>query len=639
MTRLCFAAIVCAGLALSAPAGGETERRHPATLEDVFLLRDIGGDVDPFLEISPDGRQAAFFVREILPEADNYTYRLALTDIASGETRLIADAGGFVFRSDGGYRSGLGVDRIARFSPDGAALYFTAERDGRLNIHRLDLSTGAQEQVTDAAGDVRTFSFRDGQLLFETATPRETVRAQLAEDAARGFRVDENFRAANGLTRVIDETAGARHWSYNPATGQVREMGDIAQGGESDERALIRALDSASEVAEPALGLFAATERGEVQCTDAVCAGSLESAWPVSGANAEEIVFLRREGHGRGLHALYGWSLASGAVRSIRRAEERLSACALSGERLICFQESTLQPRRLVAVDLSSGVLTSLYDPNPRWSAIAAPRIERLDFTDREGNESYAHLVYPLNYRRGRSYPAVIVQYRSRGFLRGGVGNETPILPLSARGYFVISVERPEFRHRGARLTPAELQRETELDGSERGAKREAINAFLAAAFARGVDRERVGITGLSDGAETLYAMLMDEPSAFSAAVAGSPPTDPASWPLQASAYRDRSLARLGLTSPWVEGSPWTQWWRDNSASLNADRLRTPILFNWGESEAIRGFPLLARLHENGTPHEAYIYPGAYHLKYRPQQLLAVQQRTIAWFDRWLQSD
>lgn len=205
-------------LVVSPPAGAQAEPRRAATLEDIYLLRDIGGDVDPFLEISPDQTQAAFFVREILPEADDYAYRLALTDIASGHTRIIADAGRFVFRTDGGYRSGLGVDRIARFSPDGAALYYTAERHGQLNIRRVDLRTGDDAQVTDAEGDIRGLWFSGNVLMFETATPREQARAQLLEDERRGFRVDENFRAAYGLARVTDEAAGARTWIYDPSS-------------------------------------------------------------------------------------------------------------------------------------------------------------------------------------------------------------------------------------------------------------------------------------------------------------------------------------------------------------------------------------------------------------------------------------
>src|SRR3546814_10673539 len=50
-------------------------------------------------------------------------------------------------------------------------------------------------------------------------------------------------------------------------------------------------------------------------------------------------------------------------------------------------------------------------------------------------------LVYPVGYEPGRRYPMVIVQYRTKGFLRGGIGDEVPIQTLAGRGYFILSVD------------------------------------------------------------------------------------------------------------------------------------------------------------------------------------------------------
>src|SRR3546814_4567827 len=41
------------------------------------------------------------------------------------------------------------------------------------------------------------------------------------------------------------------------------------------------------------------------------------------------------------------------------------------------------------------------------------------------------------------SYPLVVVQYDTRGFLRGGTGDEYPIQALAASGFAVLSVSRP----------------------------------------------------------------------------------------------------------------------------------------------------------------------------------------------------
>ncbi|PZO55837.1 MAG: hypothetical protein DCF16_01845 [Alphaproteobacteria bacterium] len=241
-----------------------------------------------------------------------------------------------------------------------------------------------------------------------------------------------------------------------------------------------------------------------------------------------------------------------------------------------------------------------------------------------------------VGWRRGRSYPLVISQYRSRGFLLGGTGDETPILPLSANGYFVLDFDRPEFRERGQRMTMAALQREVELAGVERGAKREALNYFLERSQQRGADRDRTAITGLSDGAETLYWMLLDEPH-FAAAVVSTPPIDPISWMLQSPQTRATMRERSGLIGPWDdESEPWRSWWRNSSPVFHADEIRAPILFNLSEAEALRAFPLMVRLRERGAPYDAYFYPGAYHLKWRPAQVDAAQQRTLDWLDLWL---
>ena len=57
---------------------------------------------------------------------------------------------------------------------------------------------------------------------------------------------------------------------------------------------------------------------------------------------------------------------------------------------------------------------------------------------------------------------------------------------------------------------------------------------------------------------------------------------------------------------------------------------------NLAESEAIMGFPLATRLEELNRPFDLYVYPGAYHIKWRPAQLLAAQTRAMDWLDFWL---
>jgi Tol biopolymer transport system component len=59
-----------------------------------------------------------------------------------------------------------GIDKEPAFSPDGGWLAFTSDRSGSLQIHLLELATGAVTQVTNHEGDADQASFsHDGQLL------------------------------------------------------------------------------------------------------------------------------------------------------------------------------------------------------------------------------------------------------------------------------------------------------------------------------------------------------------------------------------------------------------------------------------------------------------------------------------------
>lgn len=82
--------------------------------------------------------------------------------------------------------------------------------------------------------------------------------------------------------------------------------------------------------------------------------------------------------------------------------------------------------------------------------------------------------------------------------------------------------------------------------------------------------------------------------------------------------------------------SPWGEWWARNTTVLHAESIHTPLLMNLPEAEALVGFPLATRLGELHRPVDLYLYPEAYHVKWRPEQLLATQIRSMDWLDFWL---
>lgn len=629
-----IAALIVASFGIVPDAAAQDQRG--VTIADLTALRDIGGPYSE-LGLSPDGSLAAVVERRTDLASNDYRYVVVVIDTATGDTREIGDAGQFVLRSDGGRHAGVGILRRPQFSTDGRFVLYLRENEGAIEIWRAPVSGSGATTLIRADGDIRKFQVAGAHIAYETSTARSELAADRASQQLSGFAIDDRFTPSYSLTPMLDIDRGVQRWLFDVATGQsvaatraetqVLDVGPIPH---------VRPLDPDLQADEPPNGVFDSVN--DVRCPDAACSGPITQTWELNLRGERSIVFRRQEGHARRLISFYIWRPGSNTVRRVLQTEARTDGCTPSASALICLQDTAFQPRRVVSIDWATGQMHPLYNPNPQFSGFARPRMERFEFTDEEGNESFTNLIYPVGWRSGRSYPLVISQYRSRGFLLGATGDETPILPLSASGYFVLDFDRPEFRERGQRMTMAAIQREVELAGIERGAKREAMNFFIARAQQRGADVDRMAITGLSDGAETLYWMLLDRPG-FAAAVVSSPPIDPISWDLQSPATLEVFRSRGGPSAPWDDApEPWRTWWRTASPVFHADELDTPILFNLSEAEALRAFPLITRLRERGAAYDAYLYPGAYHLKWRPAQIQAAQQRTLDWLDLWLRN-
>ncbi|MBY0565994.1 MAG: Atxe2 family lasso peptide isopeptidase [Hyphomonadaceae bacterium] len=625
---------------------------RPPTAEDLLALLELG-DYRGGLSISPDGQTLAVFARETRVRENDYRYRLLVMPSAGGSPREIADAGDIILRDTPYGPTGAAADRAPVWSPDGRYLAYIAERDGRAELWRVSPDGAAAQLLVDGPGEVLRFVWLDEtNLVVETAAPRDALSAASSHAATYGFHPDDFFTPYASLTPratidharvqlVVNAATRAERAASPDESAQLNvqprrpaPLNAIANDRTSDAVAWIAPRIAGDQASTPALGLYYAADEGRdvMTCDDPACSGRMLGAWIF----ADRIVFRRMEGHGGGLTALYAWDWRANTVRRIRREDEELFACGRAAARLICLQEGPLQPRRIVSIDVDTGDLAQLYDPNPDWRAFDQPRIETIEVNDAYGNDSFAHLVFPANYRPGRRYPVVVVQYRSRGFLRGGVGGEYPILPLAGRGYFVLSVDRPEWRGAEASLPQAELDQRTALDNSENLMKQSALEAMLAELDRRGLSNpRRIGITGLSDGAETLYWAITNS-ELFAAAVASTQPTDTTAWTLGSRAFR-QSLLSEGMRGPYAVGDdPWAAWWARNTTALHAERIRAPLLMNLAESEAIMGFPLATRLEELNRPVDAYVYPGAYHIKWRPAQLLAAQTRAMDWLDFWL---
>lgn len=634
------------------PQATET-RQHARAIEarDLVTLRDIGQpgdrvDLESPLGLSPDGRHAAFVLRRADPDANGYCQGLVVLDLQIGRPKLV-DQGGDLIRDRyalfGHALPESGVPRVIvpRWSPDGRYIAYLKRTGPAAQIWLAAADGSGARALTDAEAGVESFAWTaDGtRLVFSSRTGEIAAKAAIAREALRGYLVDARFRpisARHPFPREADVATSI--FSIDAVTGDARPTSDV-------ERTLLARIPASlpAETIAAATGpdgrlawimregallsrrltaRIAGTEHG---CR--ACSGEIVDLW---WSNTGPLFFLKREGASRQTLSLYRWSPAEpGDARRLLGTGDLLIGCRPMAEGdLVCLREASLAPRHVVRVDGATGRSTPLWEPNPGFARLDKPRVERLYWTNANGIETFGDLVLPMK-ATDAPYPLVIVQYGSRGFLRGGTGDEYPILAFAARGHAVLSFQRPLHL---ALLPPADPRAQDAGEHAERRNVQSSLERGIADVLAKGmIDQRRIGITGLSDGATTTaWALINDR--RFAAAAISTCCADPALLPLLGEAQIEAYGAE-GFPKP---GEAATDFWSPIALSTNAAHITTPILMNLSDDEFLGALSPYWALRAAGKPVEMHVFPGEHHIKFQPAHRLAIYERNLQWFDFWL---
>lgn len=637
-------------------------RRRPVTELDLLQLRDMRG-----LSVSPDGHHVAFQLQQA--DYDSNDYELAwfvasTSDPASATS--VGDGGEPMWRIfDSGVANGDSETRAAVWSPDGMWIAYLVRHDSDVQIWRSAVNGSTQEPITYNNDEVAHFVWSDdgSKIFFTVDNSRTQIQQALREEGERGYLVDERYMPFYSSKPIWPRSAFKPSklpvWAVDLQTGEERRATD-------DEATTFEAITAAPTLAKypnarviansfdngtvawaepeqekrdaffPPLSLYAAGVAGVEnvrRCADPECTGIIESIWLAQ--NASEVYYLRREGVDYSSLGLYSWSLETDVVRLIKRTDDYLMNCDQASEGLVCFHESALTPRKLVSIDLLTGDMTTLVDPNPeiqlREKGIATKLTWRSSEYDEEG---FGHLIRPLDYEQGRHYPLIITTYNSRGFLRGAVGDEYPIQVFAANGFVVLDFDRPSNWALLAAATNAD-ELDQAMREDDRGLKR--IKSSLDAAIDLLIDMDlidpqRIALTGLSLGSEiTLYSIT--RPNRFAVAVASSPSRDPLYYYLGGIQTQER-LRSLGYGHPAGKDA---ERWAKKSVSSNIDAIKTPLLFQASESEYLIALEAFAAMREARKPFELYVFPDEKHIKSQPKHRYHVYRRNVQWLKFWLQ--
>ncbi len=615
---------------------------RPISDHDLIETLDLGPNAamesGSFFTLSPDNQRVAVGVRRASVAGDSYCTGITLVD-RDGNSALIDSGPGVAFfrfedfYGTNGFPSGITQLITPRWSGDGKRLAYLKFIDGRLQLRLWDEQLNARAIGADPQ-DIVDFRFsRDGSMIIYKVRDGSAQATALRRESRSGLHYDDRYFPFASAWPFPGGHPAYVYKAVRISDGDIRAASD-------EEKALLTAPIEESQTTKGVLATTVRDDKGldhitagpagkENRCESSACTEVEGAPW-FSSKGA--VRYVRREGWAKNEMAIYEWKVGSAEPHRLYATSDLLIDCKPIDDDVLCGREGPTHPRYLSRIDLRTGKSVPLFDPNPTFGTLKFGNVERQLWRNDQGIECFGDLVYPPDYQPGRRYPLIVVQYESRGFLRGGTGDEYPVQLFARAGYLVLNVQRPRSPLYGLGLSSIERQRRQNDGFMERRSILSAIETKVRQLIDAGVaDPERIGITGLSDGSTTVqYAALHS--SLFKAAVVSGCCWEPSqSWVLGPSLQRH--YESLGWpASP--EDKP--QMWGDISLAHNASRVAFPILMQAADGEYLVALETVRALRAAKHPIDLYVFPDEVHIKRHPAHRAGIYKRNLRWFDFWL---
>lgn len=615
---------------------------RPIEASDLIETLDIGSnggmESDPVFILSPDRSRLAVAVRRADGTSNSYCSGIYIVG-QDGQASLIDAGPGVafwrydVFFGTRGFLTGVTKVITPLWSSNGESLAFLKFVNDRLQLWRWEAS-GHSRLVAKAEDDIVDFRFgADGKSLVYKQRADGPSKAELNQEGLRGYWLDERFFPF--ASRAPFPRGGAAYRFYRvDLDGNARRPAIKAEiaAFTNDRSAALRNDATMVDVKADAEGIsriHVVVGTAEQFCHSPSCTDIEGQPWVTQ---AGHIRFVRREGWGRSLAAIYEWNGGDTDPARLFQTSDLLMGCVPIDDDVLCVRENATRPRYIDRIRLQDGRSRIVFEPNPDHAMIARGRVERLQWTNAMGIASFGDLVYPPTFQPGRRYPLIITQYESRGFLRGGTGDEFPIQLFAKAGYLVLNIQRPQSPVSARQLAPLERQRRENADFLARRNILSAIETKILELIATGlVDPDRIGITGLSDGATTTQFAALHSKMFRAASISGCCWEPSQTW-LLGTAIQQHYASIGWPASPQAGSAIWSQM----SLSRNASRVAFPILMQVADGELYPSLEAVHALRAANSPVDVYVFPDELHIKRQPTHRLNIYRRNLRWFDFWL---
>lgn len=621
---------------------------------DLVRLRDVGPANNelsgyPLFTLSPDGNRIAFQIRRADPGTNSYCLAMVVMQLGSGAEPLFVDRGGSFLQfsarmaGQGGMDTGIAMVITPRWTPDGASMAFLKRGERSTQLWIASSDGRGSRALTAPDWNVVDFRVADTTHVVVRYQDKSDGSAQVdAHEALTGFHYDGRFFPVASKMPIFAPPAPIHAAALDVTTGishpiresDVSALFERAEGetAVSPGDARVSLVPRSGGVGSPPTISVALPGRPSSVCAASVC-GAVEGA-PWWNSTHDAVRFFRQSGWGASGTEIAEWEPGAKQARLLYSTEDYLVYCQpRRADELICLRETSVLPRHLVLIDLRRGAVTMLADFNPEFAGLSLGAVSRIRLESSFGIRTFADVVLPVGYQQGHRYPLVVVQYTSRGFLRGGVGDEFPIQAYANHGYAVLSVQRPEAA--GALSHPAtwtDVDRIGLADFADRRNVLSVVEQGVRHLVDQGVaDPKAIGITGLSDGSSTVQFAAVNS-HLFSAGIVSG-----CCWERGQDALLglkgDALYHKIGWP-PLIDPAP--SFWSHISLAQNPSRVAFPILFDMADDEFRNALESYVALRESGKPVDMFIFPDEQHVKWQPAHRLAAYRRSIDWFDFWL---
>ncbi len=637
------------------PSVAKTAPRRVTSI-DLLKIRECYG-----ISISPDGKEIAFVAGQASYEANGFKSGLfVVSTLPRSVTVNLGSAGPPHWDSINQW-----IPEAPQWSRDSRYVTYRMRRNDLWQVWRWDRTGGKPVQLTHVPGNVDSYHWTgDGRNIVLTV---EKVR-NLSDErrlSGQGILYDGNFRPWEG-TPIVREALATKPsvievWIHDVANGSERRTTERErklfdpQVNDIEEKFKTRLADSSkgqqiedakvspngqmvayrcfvedrahSTIVGWRLFLMRLGGGSPIELTPA--AYYVREYWWSSDSDA--VYYTENEGEGRA-DKLMAVTADRALSRQVLSTSDSLNQYSVdrTGRHLACVLENNTTPPQIAVVDGTTGDVKTLVNLNPEFKNIVLSQPSRIQGTNKYNDMWSAHLVKPLNYEPGKRYPLVIVTYRSgEDFLLGGSGNENPIQVYAAHGLAVLDFDIGRIRSR----RPGDFE-DRLLDWASPTASMEmAINRLSETGI---IDPERVGLAGFSHGSEILEYSI-SHTDLFRAAVESGPAARDPYFYFMADNTWHQTFSDWGLGG-WPEAKAKVNW-KELASSLNANRIKTPVLMNAGDSEYIIALSLYTSLQQLQKPVELFIYPNELHVKNQPKHRYEIYERNLDWFRFWLKEE